>query len=196
MILDVRTRWNSCFYMLQRFMELVSIVGSILLTRPEAPLMVPSSELDCIKEMIELLCPFEKLTKEFSGDSYVTVSKVIPLVSCVREVLENIKPKNAIILQFKEELKKQLARRFDTLEHSSILAISTTLDPRFKFMHFKDSVAKSKVFNYLNKFVREYNSSPGAATATRSDTSDESDKDDSKDEKRGTEGIPNNYTQN
>ncbi|CAK1592014.1 unnamed protein product [Parnassius mnemosyne] len=46
-------------------------------------------------------------------------------------------------------------------------------------MHFKDPVAKSKVFNYLNKFVREYNSSPGAATATRSDTSDESDKDDS-----------------
>lgn len=177
MILDVRTRWNSCFYMLQRFMELVSIVGSILLTRPEAPPMVSSSELDCIKEMIELLCPFEKLTKEFSGDSYVTVSKVIPLVSCVREVLENIKPKNEIILQFNKELKKQLARRFDTLEHSSILAISTTLDPRFKFMHFKDPVAKSKVFNYLNKFVREYNSSPGAAT--RSDTSDESDKDDS-----------------
>lgn len=103
MILDVRTRWNSCFYMLQRFMELVSIVGSILLTRPEAPPMVSSSELDCIKEMIELLCPFEKLTKEFSGDSYVTVSKVIPLVSCVREVLENIKPKNEIILQFKEK---------------------------------------------------------------------------------------------
>ncbi|XP_036320331.1 zinc finger BED domain-containing protein 4-like [Rhagoletis pomonella] len=32
MILDIRKRWNSCFYMLQRFIELVPIVGAILLT--------------------------------------------------------------------------------------------------------------------------------------------------------------------
>lgn len=176
MILDVRTRWNSHFYMLQRFIDLVSIVGAILLTRPEAPPMISSSELDCVREMIELLCPFEKLTKEFSGDSYVTVSKVIPLVSCVREVVENIKPRNEPIVQFKAELKKQLARRFDTIEHSSILAISTTIDPRFKFMHFKDTVAKSKVVSYLNKYAREYENESLAKVG--SDSSDESDKDD------------------
>lgn len=176
MILDVRTRWNSHFYMLQRFIDLVSIVGAILLTRPEAPPMISSSELDCVREMIELLCPFEKITKEFSGDNYVTVSKVIPLVSCVREVVENIKPRNEPIVQFKVELKKQLGRRFDTIEHSSILAISTTLDPRFKFMHFKDAVAKSKVVSYLNKYAREYENESLAKAG--SDSSDESDKDD------------------
>lgn len=176
MILDVRTRWNSHFYMLQRFIELVSIVGAILLTRPDAPPMISSSELDYVREIIELLCPFEKLTKELSGDSYVTVSKVIPLVSCVREVVENIKPRNEPIVQFKVELKKQLARRFDTIEHSSILAISTTLDPRFKFMHFKDAVAKGKVVSYLNKYAREYENESSSAKV--SDSSDESDKDD------------------
>ncbi|KAF2895663.1 hypothetical protein ILUMI_10522 [Ignelater luminosus] len=88
--------------------------------------------------------------------------------------VENMKPKNEMILQCKAEIKKQLARRFDSLEHCSILAISTTLDPRFKFMHFKDAVAKSKVINYLNKYLREYNSLPTA----KNDTSDESDKDD------------------
>ncbi|XP_045780821.1 E3 SUMO-protein ligase ZBED1-like [Maniola jurtina] len=174
MVLDVRTRWNSCFYMVQRFMELVSIVGAILLTRPEAPAMISGTEIDCVKEMIELLCPFEKLTREISGDSYVTVSKVIPLVSCIREVVENITPKNEMILEFKEEIKKQLVRRFDTIEHSAILAISTALDPRFKLMHFKNAVAKGKVISYLNKYVREYNSSPTASN----DASDESDKDD------------------
>ncbi|XP_046800992.1 E3 SUMO-protein ligase ZBED1-like [Lucilia cuprina] len=172
MILDVRTRWNSCFYMLQRFIELVSIIGAILLNRPEAPPMILSSEIDCIKEMIEILSPFEKLTKEISGDSYVTVSKVIPLVSCVWEVIENMKPKNEMISQFKEEIKKQLGRRFDNIEHSAILSISTTLDPRFKFMHFKNSMAKGKVINCLNKYVREFNTS-SSSTTSNNDTSDD-----------------------
>lgn len=171
MILDVRSRWTSCFYMLQRFMELVSIVGEILLTRPEAPPMISNSEIVCIKEMVELLCPFEKLTKEISGDSYVTVSKVIPVVSCVRKLVETTKPTNEIILDFKDEIKKQLASRFDSVEHSAILAISSTLDPRFKLMHFKNAMAKRKVINYLNKSVWEYNSSP----TVNNDTSDKDD---------------------
>lgn len=75
--------------------------------------MISSNEqdLDCVKEMTELIGPFEKLTKEFSGDTYVTISKVIPLISCVREVVENIKPNNEINVQFKAEIQKQLAKR-------------------------------------------------------------------------------------
>lgn len=171
LILDVKTRWNSCFYMLERFVELVSIISDILLTRPEAPAMVTSGELDCVKETIKLLRPFENLTKEISSDSYVTVSKIIPLVSCVRDVLDNIKPKNEVTIQLKLELEKQLTKRFDKLEHSSILAIATMLDPRFKLIHFKDAVAKSKVINYSNSFIRDIDKS------SKSESSDESDKD-------------------
>lgn len=60
----------------------------------EAPPMVSNSELDCIREIIDLLCPFEKLTKEFLG---------------VREVVENLEPKNGKIQALKVKLKKQLA---------------------------------------------------------------------------------------
>ncbi|XP_063226693.1 zinc finger BED domain-containing protein 4-like [Bacillus rossius redtenbacheri] len=156
-ILDVRTRWNSCLYMLERFLELVSIVGAILLTRPEAPPMVSSSELECVKEMVGLLRPFEKVTKEISGDSYVTVSKVIPLISCVRDAVENMKPRNEIIVQFKNEIKKQLARRFDNIEHSAILAISTTLDPRFKFMQVFGHTPLLRTFSVEEKLINKIN---------------------------------------
>ncbi|XP_054729340.1 uncharacterized protein LOC129238333 [Anastrepha obliqua] len=79
MILDVKTRWNSCFYMLERFVQLSSFLSEVLLTRPEAPSMVNGSKLNNIKEVIELLKSFETVTREISADSYVTVSKIIPL---------------------------------------------------------------------------------------------------------------------
>ena len=55
--------------------------------------IVTRIEINCIKEIIELLYQFEKLKKEFSGNSYVTASKVIPLISCVCEDIERIKSK-------------------------------------------------------------------------------------------------------
>lgn len=128
-------------------MELVSFVGAILLTRMEAPPMVSNSELDCIREIIDLLSPFEKLTKEFLG---------------VHEVVENVEPKNGKIQELKVEL-------------LLILAISTIIDPKFKFMHFKNAMIKSKVISYINKYVQEYNNI--ASNTPGNDTSDETDKD-------------------
>lgn len=79
LIHDVRTRWNSTYYMLGRFMELYSTIGAILLSRSDAPPMITSSEVGSLREIVQLLQPFERLTKEISGQNYVTVSKVIPL---------------------------------------------------------------------------------------------------------------------
>ncbi|XP_054091792.1 zinc finger BED domain-containing protein 4-like [Zeugodacus cucurbitae] len=55
MILDVRTRWNSCFYMLERFVQLAPILSEVLLTRLEAPSMVNAPELNKIKELIVII---------------------------------------------------------------------------------------------------------------------------------------------
>ncbi|XP_017470532.1 PREDICTED: zinc finger BED domain-containing protein 4-like [Rhagoletis zephyria] len=63
----------------ERFVQLASILSEVLLTRPEAPSMVTGSDLNNIKEVIELLKSFEIVTREISADTYVTFSKVIPL---------------------------------------------------------------------------------------------------------------------
>ncbi|KAF2886886.1 hypothetical protein ILUMI_19289 [Ignelater luminosus] len=154
LILDVRTRWNSTFYMIERFLELVSTIGAILLCRSDAPPMLTSSEIGCLREIVQLIQPFERLTKEISGHNYVTVSKVIPLVSCLRGMLENFSPTFEAAISLKIEIQKEVIKRFDKLEHCSSLALATALDPRFKLIYFKDATAKAKVLNYVNNCVK------------------------------------------
>lgn len=43
------------------------------------------------------------------------------------------------------------------MEYNSSMALTTTLDPRFKLLHFRDPLAKTKVVRYLNEFVKDVN---------------------------------------
>ncbi|CAG8786646.1 4446_t:CDS:1, partial [Cetraspora pellucida] len=43
-------------------------------------ILLSDDEWKLIDELIDLLMPFEKITKEFSGNSYVTLSRVIPKI--------------------------------------------------------------------------------------------------------------------
>lgn len=173
LILDVRTRWNSTFYMLERFMELYEMIGAILLFRSDAPSMITANEVGSLREIIQLLQPFERLTKEICGQHYITVSKVIPLVSCLRGMLDKYLPSFETSLSLKAEIDKEVSKRFDKLELCSSLAIATALDPRFKLLHFKDPVAKGKVINYINNYLTS-----NVSTSVRNESSDESEKGD------------------
>lgn len=45
LINSVPTRWNSCYYMLERFMKLSKGVGSVLLKYPKSPPMLSASQI-------------------------------------------------------------------------------------------------------------------------------------------------------
>lgn len=94
MILDVSTRWNSVFYMLQRFVELSKIILEIMLTRPNGPEMISVIQLQEIHDVIVVLRPLEMVTTEMSAENYVTISKVLPIVSCLNNGVSSQLPKS------------------------------------------------------------------------------------------------------
>lgn len=155
LILDVKTRWNSAYYMLERFYSLRAVLGQILLARDDAPSMVTGADLRIIRETLKLLLPFETITREISGDNYVTISKTIPLVSCLTEAMEGLTSVEEKVEKLREELKTELRKRFEKIEFNPSMALATALDPRFKTIHFKEPLAKVKVLNYLNNFLIE-----------------------------------------
>lgn len=163
LIQDVDTRWNSTKYMLNRFIELADKISPILLQSPTAPSMLSALELLTIKEFVELLKIFEDATQIISGETYLTASKVIPIVNTIKNRLNTLNPNTDIGKHFKHELTKQFLKRFDTIEKVLPLAIATICDPRFKTIHFSDKIACSYAINRItkinNKTIQESNNS-------------------------------------
>ncbi|XP_036317569.1 zinc finger BED domain-containing protein 4-like, partial [Rhagoletis pomonella] len=82
---DTPTRWNSTFYMLERFLQLEeAIKTTIALCNADLPLL-SFTEWSILKQLCQILKPFEMVTKDFSGDSYETASIVLTLVNGLKK---------------------------------------------------------------------------------------------------------------
>lgn len=91
LIMDVQTRWNSTFYMVERYLELKGTVNEILLENPHAPCILSALEHQVLRKILLVLQPFEYVTKDICGEKYATTSKIIPTVNCLQVQLKNIK---------------------------------------------------------------------------------------------------------
>ncbi|XP_076666311.1 E3 SUMO-protein ligase ZBED1-like [Andrena cerasifolii] len=151
LVQSVETRWNSTYAMLDRFIELSEKIGIILLQFPTAPQMLTSSELQSIKEFAQLLKSFQDATNIVSGESYLTGSKIIPIVNTLRRNLQVTNPETNTGVRLKQLLLEQFDQRFGCVRKVSNLAIATILDPRFKRLHFPDKIACSHA---INKIIR------------------------------------------
>ncbi|KAF0748319.1 zinc finger BED domain-containing protein 4-like, partial [Aphis craccivora] len=125
LVLDVKTRWNSLLYMIERFLNIFRIISVIILDKSTAPDFVTAHELNTIREIKMLLQPFEDLTKKVSDDKFSIMTNIL----------------------------FELNKRFKDLEIFYNFPLSTLLDPRFKNLHFKDPTrchtATEKIKNVL-----------------------------------------------
>lgn len=153
LVQSVCTRWNSVFYQLERFVELSEIIAPILLKYPKAPTMLTAQQLEFIKDLINILRPLEVITKEISGEDYVTASKIIPIVSCLTETYNTMKNSTDIGVKTRTLIVDGLKKRFGNVEQVHLLAAATILDPRFKKIHFTDHVACSRAINKINTSI-------------------------------------------
>lgn len=139
--------------MLQRFVELSKIIADIMLTRPTGPEMVSAKQLQEIHDVIVVLRPLEMVTTEMSAENYVTISKVLPIVSCLTNGVNSQIAKSNLGESFKDAILTQLNRRFGNIERFNLCPVATLLDPRFKNLHFKDPVACSNAIKHLKELV-------------------------------------------
>lgn len=135
LIQSVATRWNSVFYMLQRLFEQKNTVSTALCLWGKNTLCLDEGEFSLIKQTVDSLQPFEEVTCKISAEKYVSVSKVIPLVSLIHRAVAECECQGSSLAS---QLAQQCQRRFRGIETIDCLAASTCLDVRFKHLGFRD----------------------------------------------------------
>ncbi|CAI6365112.1 unnamed protein product [Macrosiphum euphorbiae] len=135
--------------MVQRFLELSSLISDILLHRPSAPQMPSAINLQKLQAVLVVLRPFENVTLEMSSQRNVTISKVLPLVSCLNNSITLYTLDTELGSKLKDVTVAELNKRFGNIEKFYSFPIATLLDPRFKNLHFKDPVDCSKAIAKL-----------------------------------------------
>ena len=138
---DVETRWNSTYYMMERLLKLQEAVTTALCLSGRNDLCLTNSEFDSMQQIVSVLGAFEKATREMSSESFISLSKIIPLVHLLQSSLGGtatlaVNESRSPECRLKAELKRQLKRRFSQLECNHILSASTILDPRLKKIAF------------------------------------------------------------
>lgn len=68
-------------------------ISPILLKMPNSPPVLTANELHLAKEIVEILRPLEAVTKEICRELYVTSSKVISIINCLKKQIESLRQK-------------------------------------------------------------------------------------------------------
>lgn len=74
---DVATRWNSTFYMIDRFVELEMPIKSTIAILDMVLPNLTMEDWSLLKNLQIMLKPFEGVTKAISGENYMTGSLVL-----------------------------------------------------------------------------------------------------------------------
>jgi len=91
------------------------------------------------------------MTTELSGEKYLTLSMVIPLIRGPKFTLGNIKPKTNPRQSLKTALSNSVSRRLGSLEGDKTSSKSTFIDPRLK----KTAFGLMENANKVQKWIEE-----------------------------------------
>jgi len=87
---DIRTRRNSTYYMLDRFVELEDAIRATLGLLDNPPLILTANEWKITKELIQVLRPFKEPKKAVSGSKYMNASIIIVIAQGLQNVCEQM----------------------------------------------------------------------------------------------------------
>lgn len=108
--------------------------------------MVTAKEIQILHEVKYLLKPLKLATQEISGEKYITLSVVIPMVHNLDNSIQAVAVntvnigENSTVASSKAGLLKELTMRLGAVEQVYLLSITNSLDPRFKKLYFKNPI--------------------------------------------------------
>ncbi|XP_073835857.1 E3 SUMO-protein ligase ZBED1-like [Musca autumnalis] len=176
LIQQVPTRWNSALRMIERILDTNEHISSVLLATSKAPTPLTADEVNFLKDLKEVLSPFDHATVQTSANTTVTISLIIPLTFGLFQSLEELKCKLCTSdgLEACLFLIERIKKRLFPYEERTASRLGTLLDPRFKKEGFRsiynaDQAAKS-LENEIAGMGKSNKTSLATSTTCETDT--------------------------
>ncbi|XP_035811793.1 zinc finger BED domain-containing protein 4-like [Amphiprion ocellaris] len=139
---DLRTRWYSSYYTIQSLLAEKRALCAYT-AEYDLPATLTATQWDLLEKTVQVLAPFEELTREVSSSS-PSASDVIPMVQVLKRLLSRPEEADEGIRTIKGTLLEAVRRRFTHLETEPIYSVATLLDPRYKHRYFSDAEASRR----------------------------------------------------
>lgn len=173
-IIDVCTRWNSTYFMIERLMDIKSDLYTVL-NAPEFTkhkhLLLKDSHWTIIEQILPLLKVLVETTEVLCVEEYATSSVVYPLVfGLMKNHLASNEFDSGLLRELKSKIadgiQKRLLSDHDGVPfYKSVCMISTVLDPRYKRLRFLTEDQKTGAYDEVKRRLN-VKTSPGSEPET------------------------------
>ena len=144
LVADSPTRWGSMAKMVARILEQENAIRTVLSADRKASHLLPTwQDIQVLTAIHQALSPIAALTDILSGEEYVTVSAILPMLRLFETKLLKDEADDTQLTKDIKHIKQDLNSRYTIPKISAmalkILQVATFLDPRFK-CHFSDNI--------------------------------------------------------
>ncbi|CAH1238655.1 ZBED1 [Branchiostoma lanceolatum] len=139
LILDCKTRWNSSYLMVERFVEQYpAVVAACLDDRVKKKdsfkklQKCTDDDLDRMERFLAVMSLPFKMTVAMSAEKRPTSGQVLPMLQKLEQHLADKEDDDKFTKDVKSAIRKDLSGRYKEVDRREFLEEATALDPRFK----------------------------------------------------------------
>ncbi|KAL3991353.1 troponin I, fast skeletal muscle [Sarotherodon galilaeus] len=164
LVTESPTRWGSRQKMVGRVLEQHKAISQVLSADKKTRHLVPSwQDLDVLESVHGALNPLLEFTDSLSGESYVSVSYLKPMLHLFRtQILKPSEDETQLTKDLKMTVMAYLDEKYNDQITNELLDVATLVDPRFKVQYINaehvDAIkmrAVSEMFRHCSQTQRK-----------------------------------------
>ncbi|XP_072560454.1 E3 SUMO-protein ligase ZBED1-like isoform X1 [Paramormyrops kingsleyae] len=140
LITESPTRWGSRHAMIARVLEQEKAIAKVLSADKKTRHLAPSwQDIEVLESVCKALNPLANFTDALSGEKYVSVSYLKPVLHLFNEeVLKPVADDSELTKTIKASVISYLNEKYDNAATDDLLSIASLVDPRLKKRYIKD----------------------------------------------------------
>ncbi|XP_040278097.1 E3 SUMO-protein ligase ZBED1-like [Bufo bufo] len=142
LITETPTRWGSRQQMIQRLLEQEKAISQVLKADRKTRHLVPTwQDIDVLESMNKTLSPLLEFTDALSGEEYVSVSTVKPVLHLLNTTVLPLADDDIdteLTKDMKTAILKYLNEKYSDVATDDLLDMASLVDPRFRSSYIAD----------------------------------------------------------